>query len=590
MKTTPARALNLSWMPLFLLAWFVGLIPAGSAQDEEPRRVGNYDFAGTTSFGYRFLDLNGNQAKYNQLLNLQEGFRVFDTQLSFQSVETNQGWFDRFSLATQNLGGDPFPVIRVQLRKHGLYELRASYRATQYFVNLPQTELSTNREWIDRRRFGDLDLRYTPTRHLRFRFYYNRTERDGNEFSTGPFFYIPLAADVWSAFGRANVLPWTIPLEEKANLFGGGIDYRLGNTDIHLEQSYRTYNNPANLGGFGGQPIELLGPTSPALNLQVPQWNSFASFNIPMTQLRVDQRVTSHLQLRGGYIYTHASGPTGLDGVLLNRAVLTGSPAQPLAVNFLSAGTTDMTSHTGEVGFTLTLLERLDLVSDYRYQTFTESGKQSFQAIRSDLPTAFDLGSDLLNWDFGIHTLDTVLAFVPLNTLSARAGLRFVKQDIVHQENGATALGTRRSWYYAPIFNISWRPSTKLKVMGQFEHQTTVDPYVRITPEGTVGSNIKVHYSPSDRWGIENAWSFRNRETEMLDFEMRSRNNSTTVWYQPIAKIGLNAGFIYSSFFSQNTVAFLRGTPPLTGLFSTEQFIDRTYFWGLRANPVRDLT
>ena len=186
----PTSPIKKRMMRIWILLGVIGaaaVVPA-LAQDAPPA---GYKFSGAVALGYRFVDLNGNPAKYNQLLNLQEGFRVFDTQLDFLSNQVGQGWLDRFTITAQNLGGDPYPAIAVQLRKHGLYELRVGYRATQYFLDLPQTSLTPNRAWHDRRRFSDLDLRYTPLRDLRLRIFYNRTRRAGNELAGSPFFYLP---------------------------------------------------------------------------------------------------------------------------------------------------------------------------------------------------------------------------------------------------------------------------------------------------------------------------------------------------------------------------------------------------------------
>ncbi len=205
-----------------------------------PAPPAGYTLSGSGSFGYRFVSVGGDRAKYDQLFNLQEGFRLFDGQFDIAPKQPNTGWFDRLSVSAQGLGGDPFPILRADLRKSGVYDLRLSYRATQYFYDLPQTTLTPNRGWIDRRRFADADLRYTPTRNLRLRFFYNRTERAGSDLATSPFFYLGLAPGIWEAFGRPDSPSWVAPLREEANLFGGAIDYRLGKTDFHLEQSYRT--------------------------------------------------------------------------------------------------------------------------------------------------------------------------------------------------------------------------------------------------------------------------------------------------------------------------------------------------------------
>lgn len=552
-----------------------------TAQEPTPFHLGAYNFSGVTSFGYRFVDLNGNHAKYNQVFNLQQGFRVFDTQLNFLPREPNHRWFDRLSVTTQGLGGDPHPVLRVDLRKNGIYELRAGYRAKQYFYDLPETPFTPHRGWIDRRRFADADLRYTPTRDLRLRFFYNRTEREGNDLATSSFFFLPLAPEVWVDFGGSNLIPRVIPTREEMNLFGGGVDFRLGKTDVHLEQSYRTYNNPAKTKGLANQPIRL-GDEMALPNLVVNRWDSLAEVNIPTTSLRVGQEVNGRLQWRGGYIYSHASGPTRFNGSV--------SGSNAFTLDYTGAGTTEMTTHTADGGFTLKLFEAMDLVSDYRYQTVGEKGTQSLQAARSDLRTPVALSRDSLRWDFGIHTLDTLVAVVPRASLSIRAGLRFLKQDIVRKRNGEIAPGTRRSWYYTPLVNVAWTPSRKFSLRGDFESRVAVDPYVRLAAENTVGSTIRARFYASDRWGIDNTWSFRNTKTEDIGFLAHARSNSTSLWYQPIKQLGFQGGFMYGSFSSENTIRFLLGVPSLTGLLSTDQTIDRTYFLGVKINPKSTLT
>jgi hypothetical protein len=574
-----------SWLLLWLLPGLILTAAAGPAQAQDAG-ASPYSFSGAVGFGYRFLDLNGDQGKYNQALNLQEGFRVFDTQLDFLSNEVGTGWFDRFTITAQNLGGDPYPAIAVQFRKHGLYELRLGYRATQYFVDLPQTPLTPNRAWQDRRRFSDLELRYTPARDLRLRFFYNRTRRAGSDIAESPFFYIPVGPQVWSAFGRANDLRWVIPLREEADLFGVGLDYRLFNTNLHLEQSMRTYDNPAELRGFSDLPIELLGPLSPSQNLIVQRWDGKSHQEIPTTSLHFDSEVISRLQLRGGYIYSRSSGPGDLDGTIVSP--VSGS-LPPITLNLTGRGDSELTSHTGEFGFTLHLLSRLDMISDYRYQTFRQESVQTLNAHRADLPASVLVNDETLRWDYGLHTLETQFAFVPTETLRVQAGLRFLKRDVTHKLNGQAAPGTGRTWSYTPVVQVSWKPISSLSLRGEFESRTVVDPYTRIAPEDTVGSSIRVKYSFTDEWQVDNVFSFRNLETERLGFLVHSRRNSTTLSYLPESLVGFYGGFTYDSFWSENSVIYQRGAPPLSGLLSTDQTIDRNYFGGLKVNPMQSL-
>lgn len=565
----------------------VVLLAAGAAtalaQGTSP---GRYTFSGAVGLGYRLVDVNGSRAKYNQVFNLHEGFRVFDTQFDVLSNETGSGWFDRFTITSQNLGGDPYPVAVMQLRKHGLYELRLGYRATQYYLDLPQTAFTPNRGWLDRRRFSDMELRYTPLKDLRLRFFYNRTQRDGTDRATSPFFYLPAGPGVWSAFGRANSLPWVIPLKETADLLGAGIEYRVGKTNLHFEQSWRKYNNPANLGGFNDLPLELLGPLSPSQHMVVEDWIATAHHRIPVTSLRFDTQALSRLLLRGGYVFTTASGPATLDGKV--RSPL-GGALPPVELTISGRGRNRLTSHVGEFGFTLRLLERLDFLSDYRYQSYRQRGEQVVRALRADLPAPVLITDQLMQVDQGLHNLESQFAFVPLASLRLQAGVRFLKRDVTRKENGSVAPGTRRSWSYSPIVRVSWKPHARLAVRGNFESRTIVDPYTRISPEDTVGSSIRLQYSFLNSWRVDNVWSFRNLETEGIGLLIHSRRNSTTLSYLPDSLVGFYGGFTYDSFSSENSVIYQRGTAPLAGLLSTDRTIDRTYFWGLKLNPVAKL-
>ena len=95
----------------------------------------------------------------------------------------------------------------------------------------------------------------------------------------------------------------------------------------------------------------------------IEQWDTFSGFNIPMTTLRVDQEVTRWLRLRAGYLYQHASGPTSLDGSVLVPLRGTNDSA---TASYLGAGTTNMTSHTSEAGFTLQLFETFFCEDSFR--------------------------------------------------------------------------------------------------------------------------------------------------------------------------------------------------------------------------------
>ena len=60
--------------------------------------------------------------------------------------------------------------------------------------------------------------------------------------------------------------------------------------------------------------------------------------------------------------------------------------------------------------------------------------------------------------------------------------------------------------------------------------------------------------------------------------------------YQPAARLGFQGGFTYGNFSSQNTYRLLSGPPPLRGLLSSDQTIDRAWSAGVKVNPKGSLT
>src|SRR5262245_44444274 len=71
------RILRFAVMPLFVAT----LVPAASAQEPappaaEPPQTG-FDVHGSVDAGYRFRDLDGSEAAYRQIFDLEEGLRLF---------------------------------------------------------------------------------------------------------------------------------------------------------------------------------------------------------------------------------------------------------------------------------------------------------------------------------------------------------------------------------------------------------------------------------------------------------------------------------------------------------------------------------
>ncbi|MEK7755441.1 MAG: hypothetical protein AAB654_26185, partial [Acidobacteriota bacterium] len=83
--------------------------------------------SGSIEFGYRWVgDLRGSHETYRSLVNLDQGPRVFDVDLTLQ--DPSKRLFDRVDLSAAGWGGEPHSSIRVDARKSGVYRLLTDYR------------------------------------------------------------------------------------------------------------------------------------------------------------------------------------------------------------------------------------------------------------------------------------------------------------------------------------------------------------------------------------------------------------------------------------------------------------------------------
>ena len=74
-------------------------------------------WSGMVDVGYRDVSVSGNQDKYREDVNLPDGLRLFDVELS--SLQPDSGFMDEFLFSASGLGGDPYSRAGLRLRKAG---------------------------------------------------------------------------------------------------------------------------------------------------------------------------------------------------------------------------------------------------------------------------------------------------------------------------------------------------------------------------------------------------------------------------------------------------------------------------------------
>lgn len=89
-------------------------------------------------FGYRWLDLKGDQNMYRTQLNERDGLFIHALTLASNDFDGHaDGFFDRFRLDMSDLGSSPAGSLRLAADRAGMYRLRVNYRHSDAFSALP---------------------------------------------------------------------------------------------------------------------------------------------------------------------------------------------------------------------------------------------------------------------------------------------------------------------------------------------------------------------------------------------------------------------------------------------------------------------
>ena len=248
------------------------------AQQREPVLLWDFETTGSVNFGYRFTDIKGREQKFRELLNLQQGPRLFDFNLHGRAPEGVSPFADSFSLNMSGLGGDPFPGGQLTVRKNGLYDLRVNYRQSYYYWDQNDSGLqppglhglTSNHDWSTVRRFATVNLGVNATKKLRFNFEYYRNSRDGVNFTTRTIYFTNAPSfPFFLPVGVNHSYPVVALLNDVANRFTGGVSYNWRDWNFHYRLGYQTFQ----------QLISVDNANSPKLSIAV---DTFGFQNEPL--------------------------------------------------------------------------------------------------------------------------------------------------------------------------------------------------------------------------------------------------------------------------------------------------------------------
>ena len=594
MKAQTYLLMGLGWIFLVLP---LELFP----QEQPPLTLGGFEAQGSVTAGYRFTDFKGREEKFLELFNLQKGFRLMDFSLLGRAKEGTSPFADSYSLSVSGLGGDPYPGGQLTLRKNKSYDLRINYRQSYYYwdrndgvlppapAGLPQFHnLTSNHNWATVRRFGSANLSVHATNNLRFLFEYNRTSRDGVNFTTRTLDYFG-SEEPWGSFLRANPYYVEAPLNDIANRFTGGLSYTWRDWSFHYRLGYQTFEQALTWNNVESPQRSINIDSPPTANEKVnsASWSEFRRLKTPVSEFSLTGKANRRLDLRGGYIFYRYRGPFAMNAAFdgRSRTSCTATVCVPYAVSYDSRSHVTEPNHVLDEGLSLKIKDWWNLHADYRYSRFTVDSLAHFHSLR-DATTAAE-GEEELEWRLGTHLLDVNMEFLPARSLVVRPGIRYLKRDIEVLEDGEVDdMRTRRIKTVWPMLSVFYQPSRIFSVRGDFQSVTSGASYTRINPHTDVGSRFVFRFKPTAKLTVEDNLILRNRQFQDTDFQNHLRLNAFNVSYALDERFALYGGLSYDSFFATASVTFIRGTQPRNVVWR-DQTVNRVWQAGLALQPYR---
>ncbi len=586
-------------MKTLTIIGFVMLPIALLAQDDagKPIVVGGFENTGSVTTGYRFTDVSGYEPNYQELFNLNSGFRLLDFSLFGKAKDENR-FADDYSLVLSGLGGDPYPSGQLTVHKKNLYDLRVHFRQSYYYWNMNDLAalpsgldgLTSNHNWATVRKMGSVNLLIHATNNLRFSFEYYRNTRDGVTETTRSLDYFG-SSSTWGSFARANPYLIVAPLSEATDRVTGGIDYTTKGWTLHYRIGYQSFTDSIN-GTNPASPQRSINIDEPDTAMELVNGISYSDFrklSTPVSEFSYTGKVTSRFEMRGGYTYYRYQGPASLDMAFDGSARTDsgGTVFAPYAVSLSTRAQVTEPNNVVDQGFTYKITEWWSALLDYRYSRFTADSTADFRSVNG---ATVATGVSSNQWMVGTSTLDIDMAFTPAASLLVRAGVRLLKEDIKQLEDGVTdPLTTKRIKTAWPIASVYYQPMKMLTVRGDIQEINAGTAYTAISPHTDIGGHFSVRFRPTEKFYIEDSGVIRNQNLLLTDYHSSLRSNAVTANYDFNPRLSGFAGFSYDSIFASGLVNFLRGPAPITNLTLRDQTVDRVWQGGIKAMPTKHL-
>jgi hypothetical protein len=446
---------------------------------------------GDVEIGYRDADVSGAGDKYREDVNLSDGaVRLF--QLSVDYDPEDGEFFDELSLEARGLGGEPHSSARFGLSKAGRYELKLSYRSSDYFYRdagyffRDGGDLHT---WNADRTFFNVDAKIQATDRIKLRFGANLAKREGGSTTSRPL--------------QQDVFVLSRPVDQTAETLWAAVDFRVGWTDFTLEQRLISQENR-----WQSTASATDGELASGAFLDDYRQSRIEDSDTPITRVSVRGRPHERVRFSLGYARADSELDYDVDG---DWSGLDFTDAA-FSTTLTNTGDVERTSDLLDLDLSIGLRDDLDLLLDFSSRSYDQDGTIDSLEVQSGGATSgtFSVQGDLRN-ELDLETYGITLDWQPTETVSVAAGAGLQERTKSFQLSGPE-VETQRTLYRA---GVRWRPNKTWNLRLDLEQGDEDDPLTSVSATSTERVRLRADVRPVEGLALSFRFLDESKENDL---------------------------------------------------------------------------
>jgi hypothetical protein len=490
---------------------------------------------GYVDFGYRWVtDVRGNFQQYRSVVNLGEGPKLFDFDLTLQ--DPKKRFYDTLILRGMGWGGDPYNTASVSARKMKLYDFRFDYKNIAYFNAVPSYANPVapagfdERSFDTRRREASFQLDLFPGSRIIPYLAYDRNSGHGRGIET------------W-VLGATNEFPIPYTLRDKTDSYRGGVRFELNRFHLTLEQGGTTFKEDDGTNYTGPNPGDRTTPANGVLlSLNTLQQAYGIRGTSLYSRILMTARPTSFLNVYGQFLYSVPRNDVSYSELATGKFVDFAS-GLPFAGQYGVASGNAVQPHiSGNLGaeFHWNRLHIIEsLTTDREHDSaFSLFSPVLFQSLSPAVPLSTSSTSIAPRQVVRYNQSQTDLLYDVTSRLTLRAGYRYLRGDATVLAGSLSQIGPSLAGElnrHVLLGGLTFRPSTRFSFNGDYEGSSSDRVYFRTSLNEYSKARIRAKWQATASLLVQANFRILDNQNPAPDirYDFRSRDNSLALFWTP---------------------------------------------------------